>query len=51
MPQTEEEHLENESIEDDRSTKDPNDAEVISVWLLAILFMVDSWWTISLYRF
>ncbi|CAG4987133.1 unnamed protein product [Colias eurytheme] len=28
MPQTEEEHLENESIEDDRSTKDPNDAEV-----------------------
>lgn len=37
MPQTEEEHLENESIEDDRSTKDPNDAEVISVWLLAIL--------------
>lgn len=31
MPQTEEEHLENESIEDDRSTKDPNDAEVISV--------------------
>ncbi|XP_050551119.1 transient receptor potential cation channel trpm isoform X12 [Spodoptera frugiperda] len=27
MPQTEEEHLENESIEDDRSTKDPNDAE------------------------
>lgn len=29
MPQTEEEHLENESIEDDRSTKDPTDAEVI----------------------
>lgn len=28
MPQTEEEHLENESMEDDRSTKDPNDAEV-----------------------
>lgn len=28
MPQTEEEHLENESLEDDRSTKDPNDAEV-----------------------
>ncbi|XP_028025210.1 transient receptor potential cation channel trpm isoform X2 [Bombyx mandarina] len=28
MPQTEEEHLENESIEDDRSTKDPTDAEV-----------------------
>ncbi|XP_013162537.1 PREDICTED: transient receptor potential cation channel trpm isoform X3 [Papilio xuthus] len=27
MPQTEEEHLENESMEDDRSTKDPNDAE------------------------
>ncbi|XP_037295339.1 transient receptor potential cation channel trpm isoform X6 [Manduca sexta] len=27
MPQTEEEHLENESIEDDRSTKDPTDAE------------------------
>lgn len=37
MPQTEEEHLENESIEDDRSTKDPNDAEVIfCVWLLTI---------------
>lgn len=31
MPQTEEEHLENESIEDDRSTKDPTDAEVIYV--------------------
>ncbi|CAG4987137.1 unnamed protein product [Colias eurytheme] len=29
MPQTEEEHLENESIEDDRSTKDPNDAEAL----------------------
>lgn len=29
MPQTEEEHLENESMEDDRSTKDPNDAEVM----------------------
>ncbi|XP_049876562.1 transient receptor potential cation channel trpm isoform X9 [Pectinophora gossypiella] len=28
MPQTEEEHLENESMEDDRSTKDPTDAEV-----------------------
>ncbi|CAG9564216.1 unnamed protein product [Danaus chrysippus] len=28
MPQTEEEHLENESLEDDRSTRDPNDAEV-----------------------
>ncbi|XP_050674570.1 transient receptor potential cation channel trpm isoform X3 [Leptidea sinapis] len=28
MPQTEEEHLENESLEDDRSNKDPNDAEV-----------------------
>ncbi|XP_061384201.1 transient receptor potential cation channel trpm isoform X4 [Danaus plexippus] len=27
MPQTEEEHLENESLEDDRSTRDPNDAE------------------------
>ncbi|XP_048483560.1 transient receptor potential cation channel trpm isoform X6 [Plutella xylostella] len=31
MPQTEEEHLENESLEDDRSTKDPNDAEVGSL--------------------
>nr|XP_049701125.1 transient receptor potential cation channel trpm isoform X7 [Helicoverpa armigera] len=29
MPQTEEEHLENESIEDDRSTKDPTDAEAL----------------------
>ncbi|CAG5035991.1 unnamed protein product [Parnassius apollo] len=29
MPQTEEEHLENESMEDDRSTKDPNDAEAL----------------------
>ncbi|XP_053614210.1 transient receptor potential cation channel trpm isoform X17 [Plodia interpunctella] len=29
MPQTEEEHLENESLEDDRSTKDPNDAEAL----------------------
>ncbi|XP_050352557.1 transient receptor potential cation channel trpm isoform X1 [Nymphalis io] len=27
MPQTEEEHLENESMEDDRSTRDPTDAE------------------------
>ncbi|CAH2089285.1 unnamed protein product [Euphydryas editha] len=27
MPQTEEEHFENESLEDDRSTRDPNDAE------------------------
>lgn len=38
MPQTEEEHLENESIEDDRSTKDPTDAEVsFRVLLLTIL--------------
>ncbi|XP_061384203.1 transient receptor potential cation channel trpm isoform X6 [Danaus plexippus] len=29
MPQTEEEHLENESLEDDRSTRDPNDAEAL----------------------
>ncbi|RVE51394.1 hypothetical protein evm_003949 [Chilo suppressalis] len=29
MPQTEEEHLENESMEDDRSTRDPNDAEAL----------------------
>ncbi|XP_069361506.1 transient receptor potential cation channel trpm isoform X8 [Maniola hyperantus] len=29
MPQTEEEHFENESMEDDRSTKDPNDAEAL----------------------
>ncbi|VVD00937.1 unnamed protein product [Leptidea sinapis] len=29
MPQTEEEHLENESLEDDRSNKDPNDAEAL----------------------
>nr|QDR50959.1 Transient receptor potential cation channel, subfamily M [Heliconius melpomene] len=29
MPQTEEEHLENESMEDDRSTKDPNDPEAL----------------------
>ncbi|CAK1584263.1 unnamed protein product [Parnassius mnemosyne] len=29
MPQTEEEHMENESMEDDRSTKDPNDAEAL----------------------
>ncbi|GBP81856.1 Transient receptor potential cation channel trpm, partial [Eumeta japonica] len=28
MPQTEEEHLENESVQDDRSIKDPTDAEV-----------------------
>lgn len=38
MPQTEEEHLENESMEDDRSTRDPNDAEVcFCVWLLPLL--------------
>lgn len=35
MPQTEEEHLENESMEDDRSTKDPNDAEVTLEVLVA----------------
>lgn len=35
MPQTEEEHLENESMEDDRSTKDPNDAEVTFSCLVA----------------
>ncbi|XP_047535918.1 transient receptor potential cation channel trpm isoform X6 [Vanessa atalanta] len=29
MPQTEEEHLENESMEDDRSTRDPTDAEAL----------------------
>lgn len=34
MPQTEEEHLENESMEDDRSTKDPNDPEVCFYVLL-----------------
>ncbi|KAI8420340.1 hypothetical protein MSG28_008865 [Choristoneura fumiferana] len=34
MPQTEEEHLENESMEDDRSTKDPNDAEIAYILFL-----------------
>lgn len=47
MPQTEEEHLENESIEDDRSTKDPTDAEVsfrvLLLTILALHFTLEVW--------